>query len=160
MTRYKCPKCKMEYDTPGKCDMCKVTLEKIEKKESHIYNQYHEKHGSQEPNHRSQKHEGHQEHEKHIHSDREEHKEHTNHNQDERPEHKGHMHHDHADHHQQMVRDFKKRFIISALVTIPILLLSPLIQQLFNYRFGIPPEKNMFSLLFPVLYSSTAAGPS
>jgi len=70
MARYKCPKCKMEYDAPGKCDMCNVTLEKIEEKEAHI-------------------------------------------------------HHDHVDHHRQMVRDFKKRFIISALVTIPILLLSP-----------------------------------
>ncbi|MCJ7656356.1 MAG: heavy metal translocating P-type ATPase, partial [Candidatus Atribacteria bacterium] len=94
MARYKCPKCKMEYDAPGKCDMCKVTLERIKEKETPMHNM-----------------------------------------------HKEHMHHDHADHHQQMVLDFKKRFIISALVTIPILLLSPLIQQLLNFSFGIPGEK-------------------
>jgi len=35
MIRYKCPKCKMEYDAPGKCDMCNVTLEKIQEKETH-----------------------------------------------------------------------------------------------------------------------------
>ena len=34
------------------------------------------------------------------------------------------------DHHQQMVADFRKRFIVSAILTLPILLLSPLIQNL------------------------------
>ncbi len=34
------------------------------------------------------------------------------------------------DHHQYMVADFRKRFIVSAILTIPILLLSPLIQNL------------------------------
>jgi Cu2+-exporting ATPase len=36
----------------------------------------------------------------------------------------------HMDHHQHMVADFRKRFIVSAILTIPILLLSPLIQNL------------------------------
>jgi len=127
MTKYKCPKCKMEYDVPGKCDMCKVTLEKIEEKEAPMPNQHHEKREPQEHNHKLQKHEGHQEHKEHI-------------------------HHDHADHHQQMVLDFKKRFIISALVTIPILLLSPLIQQLFNFRFGIPGEKYVLFALSSFIF--------
>jgi len=35
-------------------------------------------------------------------------------------------------HHQYMVADFKKRFIISIIITLPILLLSPLIQNLLN----------------------------
>ena len=152
MTRYRCPKCKMEYNTPGKCDMCKVTLEKIEEKETHIHNMHHEKHEPQEHNHKSQKDESHQEHEKHIPSDHEEHKEHTNHDHDEYPEHKEHIHHDHADHHQQMVGDFKKRFIISVLVTIPILLLSPLIQQLFNFRLGFPGEKYVLFVLSSFIF--------
>jgi len=120
----------MEYDAPGKCDMCNVTLEKIEEKETHIHSQHHEKHELQEHNHKSQKHKGLQKHE--------EHKEHTNHDHDEHQEHKEHIHHDHADHHKQMVHDFKKRFIISALVTIPILLLSPLIQHSFTGLFMVP----------------------
>ena len=152
MTSYKCPKCKMEYDALGKCDMCNVTLKKIEEKETHMPNMHHEKHEPQEPNHQSQKHQSHQEHEKQLPSDHEEHKEHTNHNQDEHPEHKGHMHHNHADHHQQMVRDFKKRFIISALVTIPILLLSPLIKQLLNFSFGIPGEKYVLFALSSFIF--------
>jgi len=142
----------MEYNTPGKCDMCKVTLEKIEEKETHIHNMHHEKHEPQEHNHKSQKDESHQEHEKHIPSDHEEHKEHTNHDHDEYPEHKEHIHHDHADHHQQMVGDFKKRFIISVLVTIPILLLSPLIQQLFNFRLGFPGEKYVLFVLSSFIF--------
>ena len=152
MARYKCPKCKMEYDAPGKCDIYNVTLEKIEEKEAHMHNYHHEKHEPQEHNHKSQKREGHQEHEKHIHYDHEEHKEHTNHDHEEHREHKEHIHHDHADHHQQMVRDFKKRFIISALVTIPILLLSPLIQQLFNFRFGFPGEKYVLFVLSSFIF--------
>lgn len=152
MIRYRCPKCKMEYDAPGKCDMCKVTLEKIEEKGAQMHNMHHEKHEPQEPTHQSQKQEGHQEHEKQLPSDHEEHKEHTNHDQDEHPEHKEHMHHDHADHHRHMVSDFKKRFIISALVTIPILLLSPLIQQLLNFSFGIPGEKYVLFALSSFIF--------
>ncbi len=34
------------------------------------------------------------------------------------------------DHHQHMIADYRKRFIVSAVLTIPILLLSPLIQNL------------------------------
>lgn len=149
MTRYKCPKCKMEYDAPGKCDMCNVTLEKIEEKEAHIPNHHHEKHEPQEHNHKPQKHEEHKEHANHDHD---EHKEHANHDHDEHHEHKEYMHHDHADHHRQMVRDFKKRFIISALVTIPILLLSPLVQQLFNFRFGFPGEKYILFVLSSFIF--------
>jgi len=85
-----------------------------------------------------------QEHEELMHQDHEGH-----------PEHKEPMepmHHDHADHHQQMVLDFKKRFIISALVTIPILLLSPLIQHLLHFRFGIPGEKYVLFALSSFIF--------
>jgi P-type Cu2+ transporter len=47
-------------------------------------------------------------------------------NMGENKKHKGH------DHHQHMVRDFRKRFIVSIIITIPILLLSPLIQGFLN----------------------------
>ncbi|WP_126993151.1 heavy metal translocating P-type ATPase [Thermosipho globiformans] len=39
-------------------------------------------------------------------------------------------HHDHHSHHAQMVEDFKKRFWISLILTIPVLVLSPLVQKL------------------------------
>src|SRR5690625_2921279 len=48
--------------------------------------------------------------------------------------HEGHGHHDHGD----MVEDFKKRFFISLIVTIPILALSPMIQEFIgvDWRFA------------------------
>ncbi len=52
------------------------------------------------------------------------HKIHHNHNHHKRGDHSHHH-----DHHVHMVADFKKRFWISLLLTIPILLLSPMIQR-------------------------------
>ncbi len=43
--------------------------------------------------------------------------------------HDGHDGHDHMQHHKHMAEDFKKRFWISLVLTIPILLLAPMIQQ-------------------------------
>ncbi|MBL1215315.1 MAG: copper-translocating P-type ATPase [Ignavibacteriae bacterium] len=48
--------------------------------------------------------------------------------------HDDHENHDHHDHHAQMVEDFKKRFWISLIVTIPILVLSPLIQEFIGVK--------------------------
>nr|WP_205136847.1 heavy metal translocating P-type ATPase [Virgibacillus halotolerans] len=51
--------------------------------------------------------------------------------------HEGHDHYDHHDH-GDMVSDFKKRFFISLIVTIPILALSPMIQEFMgvDWRFA------------------------
>ena len=43
-------------------------------------------------------------------------------------------HHNHTTHHKMMMKDFKKRFIISLIISIPILLLSPLIQDFFGFN--------------------------
>ncbi|MGA1795083.1 MAG: copper-translocating P-type ATPase [bacterium] len=44
--------------------------------------------------------------------------------------HQGHQAaHDHRDHHAHMVADFKRRFWVSTIITIPILALSPMIQE-------------------------------
>ncbi|RLF67533.1 MAG: heavy metal translocating P-type ATPase [Thermoplasmata archaeon] len=42
-----------------------------------------------------------------------------------------HIHHDH----EAMISDFKRRFLISALLTVPIVILSPSIQSFLGYRF-------------------------
>jgi len=42
------------------------------------------------------------------------------------------------DHHKMMVKDFRKRFWVSLVVTIPILFLSPMIQEFFGYEFLLP----------------------
>ena len=52
----------------------------------------------------------------------------------------------HAAHHGHMVEDFKKRFWISAIATIPVLILSPFIQSLLGYSLKFPGDK--FALFF------------
>nr|WP_258096750.1 copper-translocating P-type ATPase [Salinibacter sp. 10B] len=55
---------------------------------------------------------------------------HSAHDEHSRHEHEGHGDHEgHHDHHAQMVEDFRRRFWISLILTVPILLLSPLIQS-------------------------------
>lgn len=49
-------------------------------------------------------------------------------------------HKGHADHHAHMVADFRKRFWISLAATIPILLLSPLIQKFLGFEFRFPGD--------------------
>ena len=63
-------------------------------------------------------------HEQHHHEM--EHSNHEDHHSHEKMNHKGH---DHSGHHKHMIEDFRKRFWISLVVTIPILILSPMIQQ-------------------------------
>jgi Cu2+-exporting ATPase len=55
-------------------------------------------------------------------------KNHQEHERHEKMKHEGHH-----DHHAMMEEDFKRRFSISAIVTIPVLILSPTIQNWFNF---------------------------
>ncbi len=57
-------------------------------------------------------------------------------NNDINHEHKNHQKHDHNAHHRMMIRDFRKRFYITLLLTLPVLALSPLIQQFLGFSFG------------------------
>jgi cation transport ATPase len=46
-------------------------------------------------------------------------------------------HHDHHDHHAHMAADFRQRFWISLILTLPILVLSPMLQKLAGLREAI-----------------------
>jgi len=72
-----------------------------------------------------------------------EHKEHGEHN------HQGHDHngHDHTHHHEMMIRDFKKRFWISLIITLPVLALSALIQDILGFQFTLVDQVDPFILL-------------
>jgi Cu2+-exporting ATPase len=48
--------------------------------------------------------------------------------------HEGHKRGDHTSHHAHMVADFRKRFWISLALSIPILILSPMIQTFFHFK--------------------------
>lgn len=49
-----------------------------------------------------------------------------------------HALHDHAEHHRMMIQDFRRRFYISTALTVPILVLSPLIQEILGLKISIP----------------------
>jgi len=57
------------------------------------------------------------------------------HNHQEAGQHKQHENHDSHDHHTMMIKDFRKRFWVSLIITFPILVLSPMIQELLGYEF-------------------------
>ncbi|MER2064479.1 MAG: HAD-IC family P-type ATPase, partial [Alkalibacterium sp.] len=53
--------------------------------------------------------------------------------------HGGHGGHEgHHDHHAHMVEDFKKRFWVSLIVSIPIAILAPMLQHLFGFEVSFP----------------------
>src|SRR5512147_2031121 len=54
-------------------------------------------------------------------------------------------------HHGMMV-DFRNRFIVSILLTIPILALSPVIQSFFSFRVSIPAAEPVLLVLSSIVY--------
>ena len=85
-------------------------------------NKHSEAHNHQDHNHVHKQEGNHEHHVHHMHDN------HGHiHDEHDHGSHGGHGHHGHHDH-GDMVEDFKKRFFISLIVTIPILALSPMIQ--------------------------------
>ena len=54
---------------------------------------------------------------------------------------KGAQGHDHSMHHMHMIKDFKKRFWVSLVITLPIVVLSPMIQSLVGYEFRFEGDR-------------------
>ncbi len=81
------------------------------------------------------------------HEHHKEHAHHQGHGHNEQPgQHDEHKHNDanhggHSegahDHHTMMIKDFRRRFWISLIITLPILTLSPMIQDLLGYEFAL-----------------------
>mgnify|MGYP003665537309 FL=1 len=89
----------------------------------------------------SKKHEDHSGHEGHQHGGQSSHSGHS-------PGH-GEMGHDH---HKMMIEDFKKRFWISLVLTIPILVFSPMIQGFFGYEWLLPGNAYILFGLSTIVY--------
>lgn len=66
--------------------------------------------------------------------------------------HEEHSNHSHQEHHAHMVADFKKRFYISLLITIPILILSPMIQSFVGVEFGFTGDKYILFILATFIF--------
>ncbi len=72
---------------------------------------------------------------------------HNQHKEGEDHEHHGnHEHHDHTEHHQMMIKDFRRRFWISLIITLPILLLSPMVQELLGFEFSLSEMADKYIL--------------
>ncbi|NJE04685.1 copper-translocating P-type ATPase [Thermococcus sp. M36] len=132
-----------------------------EMEKNHTHGEGHEEHAHDM--HEHMEHEGHEmgAHEAHTHEEHTEHKghkhmehEHEGHGHKHGHEHEGHEghKHSHAEHHRMMMEDFKKRFIISAILTIPILLLSPLIQNFLGFTFTFRGDHYVLFVLSSVVY--------
>lgn len=69
-------------------------------------------------------------------------------------EHENHHHAGHASHHEHMVADFRKRFWISLILTVPILILSPMIQGLLGLGDSIrfPGDSYLLFALSSIVY--------
>ncbi len=49
------------------------------------------------------------------------------------------VHEEHAGHgHEAMIEDYKKRLIVSVVLTVPVIILSPSVQSFLGYRVEIP----------------------
>jgi Cu2+-exporting ATPase len=59
---------------------------------------------------------------------------------------------DHSDHHAHMLEDFRRRFVVSLILTIPVLLLSPTIQGFFGFELHVPGADFLTFLLSSVVY--------
>ena len=98
-----------------------------------------------------------QNHEHHEEMKHEQHGEikHQGHEQYEEMKHQGHKSSggkDHGDHHSHMLADFRKRFIVSFILTFPVLLLSPTIQSFFGFELHVPAADFITFLLSSVVY--------
>ncbi len=87
------------------------------------------------------------EHTKHDHH----HHEHKDHHGDQDGVHGGGSH-GHGDHHAHMIRDFRNRFFISLFLTLPLLFMAPMIQDLLGYSFRFQYDRYVQFALSTALF--------
>lgn len=76
---------------------------------------------------------------------KENHDQHQNHDHDQNHDH-------HQNHHKMMIDDFKKRFYISLVITLPILVLSPMIQEWTNLQIEFAGSRYILFGLATIIY--------
>lgn len=71
-------------------------------------------------------------------------------------EHVGHAKHDehggHHDHHRMMIEDFKRRFWVSLLLSIPVIVFSPMVQDILGYSLDVPYQLWISFVLSTIIY--------
>ncbi len=58
----------------------------------------------------------------------------------------------HAAHHAHMVADFRRRFWVCLVVTVPIVILSPMVQEIFGFRAAFPGDRWVLFLLSSFIF--------
>ncbi|MFD1184817.1 copper-translocating P-type ATPase [Pontibacter rugosus] len=66
-------------------------------------------------------------------------------------EHVGHGGHGH-DHHRMMIDDFKKRFWVSLLLSVPVIVLSPMVQHILGYALDVPYSMYIAFVLSSIIF--------
>ncbi|QSX09440.1 hypothetical protein J0B03_05085 [Alkalibacter rhizosphaerae] len=78
---------------------------------------------------------------------------HSGHHQNQKKEdHGAEDHEGHHDHHAMMVEDFKRRFFISLIITVPVLILSPMIQMFMGVDWRFPGDSYLLTGLSTILF--------
>ena len=67
-------------------------------------------------------------------------------------EHEEHAQHDHTQHHRMMIRDFRKRFYVTIVLSVPVLALSTLIQQFLGFSLGFAGDSIVVFLFATVIF--------
>ena len=67
-------------------------------------------------------------------------------------EHMGHEAHGGHDHHRMMIEDFKKRFWVSLVLSIPVVILSPMVQHILGFTLEVPYGMYIAFALSSIIY--------
>jgi len=65
---------------------------------------------------------------------------------------KSHKHEEYSKHQGHSINDFKKRFYVSIFLTLPVLVLSPMIQDFLNFSFGFKGDSILLFIFSSVLF--------
>jgi Cu2+-exporting ATPase len=73
-------------------------------------------------------------------------------NQNHHEDHQQHEHHDHTQHHRMMIHDFRKRFYITLVLSIPVLALSELIQGFLGYSLQFTGDDILVFVIATIIF--------
>src|SRR5689334_22775126 len=80
------------------------------------------------------------------------HHSHTTNESSDIQQHQPHTEHSHRDHHLMMIADFKKRFYVVLILTIPIMLLSQMIQHWLNFQISFTGSQYVLLALSSIVF--------
>lgn len=122
----------------------------MEQKNHQYHNPHHQRHQPVQESGSNQHHDHHKQHSDSSHQ----HAKHTVKNTDETMhKHSGHDEHaGHSGHHEGMIDDFRKRFWISLALSVPVVVLSPMVQHLLGFQLTVPYQEYIVFVLASIIF--------